>query len=534
MQKEVKKLKEKPKNHLPKILVVAPLITTILLTSACDMPKGQQKPKAPDATHGAVSPGRADSLITSSSVTAETTSAKDTTSSLTAALRSYENGEYGAAFIRLMNTPESAFANASKEERSTFFALRGLSRLTSYYADEDALRDFKMAYELDPNNYFANLGLGRLLAEELGLEKSSFYLRKAVANNKKGDDEALLFLAGVLSRMGRFKEAAEQYNALSALLRSQGKEDDAYYYSKAAEVNRSKDARGVKINPFPASFKEAVIDFCLVGGGVVADGTVNGKPAGILFDTGGSGDVVMSRKYADGIGLKRVVSALTNPNAPGNPDFAFIDTLTIKTESGPLTLNKVPVVIRDVEHDVRLGMNILGKANIVIDYKSKKLFLYNQKETEALKKFIESQNVVAKIPLNRGSNFMWVPVAVYNEDALVAGSHNFVLDTGAGTSLISIALASKYFNPMLFGNRGPTDDAGIYTAGWLKDAKLVIGGVSSPPEGVGIAGGTGGLEKRIRKGIDGLVGNDIFGKRGLTIVLSFSEKTLYVLGSPIS
>ena len=298
---------------------------------------------------------------------------------------------------------------------------------------EKAKARFDRALNIEENNPEAHLGLGELTYGWFRLEEALHHLNKSLTTIHFRE-RAHWWLSRCLHALNRHSEAK------GALVKGL---DGAEAISNA-DAERFKNSiaylgslQNVELYTLPVAFKSTVVDFSNWRGHILVPLKLNGQDAEkVHLDTGSTGSLAIGSDLAERLNLKVIGERKSrNINQEITAKIALLESMQI----GDLIVRNVPVSILGGpgefagESAGNLGIEVLKRLNMSIDYTHSKLHLFHRERGDLQSQIISPDHVSDGIPI-------WC-----KRHCLVMASINgrekapFILDTGAGISLIHSA-----------------------------------------------------------------------------------------------
>jgi len=317
----------------------------------------------------------------------------------------FRRGEIGEA--------DEEFKNAVEWNPRLALAWYGLGRVADCAAmNKTAVDDFHRAYQLDPNNPRI---LSTWAPHMKGPEREQAvkrYEAMMMAESQRGDPKAL--------------NALREQEALMKALNGRTPTTLASPY-KAAEL------------PLEA-FVSATTHVRTYG----LDVLVDGQPVRLVLDTGAAG-IVLSQGAAERVGLTRVAGAAVHGIGDNTKLTGGYRAIAHSFRIGDVEYRDALISVADQNfvgiEDGLIGTNVMDEFQITLDFGARKVRLDplpNYHAGEDLPDRTVSPRMAHATRVFRFGHLLLVTVGVGNQrDRL------FVLDTGAGTTLISYELAAE-------------------------------------------------------------------------------------------
>jgi hypothetical protein len=287
---------------------------------------------------------------------------------------------------------------------------------------------YRQALQMDPKSARAHFGLGKLSMAKLKASEAVESITKAIDLEPK-EPLYRLFASEAAALQ---KNYTEQLKQLQEYVRMNPADPDRLAEAKAGiEVLQALGTKDIGVvtapeNPAPIRFKKSL-------NLIFTDVMVNGRgPYDFAIDTGAS-QVVLSEKMATELGLKALTSTVMHGVGGGGK----IDTKLYSVDEiavGDVKIKNLPIGTFNDPLVTQLADGILGTALLsdfilTVDYPGNQLQLAREK----------NPNVGGEvIPAWFFSNLLLVPMEIN-------GTHrgNFVIDTGAVTTVLSHNMAAK-------------------------------------------------------------------------------------------
>jgi predicted aspartyl protease len=254
-----------------------------------------------------------------------------------------------------------------------------------------------------------------------------------------GDEPDFLFLLGqAAARQEQFEEAAEVY---SLFLRRAPKIDGERRARIKAIIDLCRALVGLHLYlrtgadtvVLPLEFSAGYLPLVSV--------TIDGKgPFRFAIDTG-SGFMVISEVAAAKLKIRPIAKGGTSQGVGGEGKFPLVYGLIHTLGLGDLRIDNVPTYIRKFHHesadpvDGYIGLSILARFQSAIDYGNRRFEL---KPFDAPLVELGPGDVALSYQVTAGG-MLSVPT-----DINAGGLLNFVVDTGASTSVVSTAAYTRY------------------------------------------------------------------------------------------
>lgn len=340
-------------------------------------------------------------------------------------LRKYAEADAVAADL-LRKTPDDAYA----------LGLSGFALMRSGLLRE-AADVFLRAVTASATEPIGVAGLAEILFFTGNFEESLRFAEQAVRLTRDEPD-FLLLLGQVAARQERFEEAADVY---ALYLRTAPKLDRERRDRIKAIIDFCRALVGTKLYVkrgeasavLPLEFSAAYLPIVTV--------TIDRKgPFRFAIDTG-SGFVVISDETAAKLKIRPIARGGTSQGVGGEGRFPLVYGLIKSFGLGKLELTNVPTYIRKSHQgaadpiDGYIGLSILARYLSTIDYGNRRLELMPQQSPPAE---IAPGDVAISYQVTAGG-MLSVPT-----DISTGGLLNFVVDTGASTSVVSTEVFKRY------------------------------------------------------------------------------------------
>ncbi|MBV9768071.1 MAG: aspartyl protease family protein [Bryobacterales bacterium] len=341
----------------------------------------------------------------------------------------------------LMDAPESA---AAHEFVGEVHFRRG------EFAEADA--EFKAAVEWDPRFALAWWGLGRV-AECSSMNKTAVEDFHRAYELNPNDRRILAAWISHLRGQAR-TDALKRYTALASSAAAEAGNDSKELAELRQRVDLALSLNGRQVMALTSPYKASAIPLQAFVGGAThvrtygLDVLVNGKPARLVLDTGADG-IVLSHPAADRAGLTRIADATVHGLGDNAKLTGGYRAIAERFQIGDVEYHDAPISVANQSftgiEDGLIGANTLSEFLITLDFAHGKLRLnplsgYRPGGVDLQDRTISSDMENATRVFRFG-HLLLVPVRVGN-----AGNRLFVLDTGAGSTLISYELAAAVSN----------------------------------------------------------------------------------------
>ncbi len=312
-----------------------------------------------------------------------------------------------------------------------------------------SLESLMTAIRFDNKDHLALAGLAELQYFEHQTKTSYDLLQRAIQIDSREPDY-YVSLARVCSRLELYSEAADAYqNFLSVAPKTDEERRarirgliDFYRYLGTTKLHRQSGPEVVTV-PFELHGNRPFINV-----------KINNKHTlRFVIDTGASLSVI-SDKAAQVLGIKAVARGGHARAVGGTGSFGIVYAVLDSVGLGDAKVDLVPAYIRTVHSstdapidqraDGYIGLSVLSNYAVTIDYKEKKLILDRSEVKEPsvpTVAFQQTQDSI-NIPLRTTSG------GLASAEGILEGHEkpfNFIVDTGASTTVISKA-AVKRFN----------------------------------------------------------------------------------------
>jgi hypothetical protein len=331
------------------------------------------------------------------------------------------------ADLLLRDQVQEAEAQLSREPRTARnIALRGELEYRKGNFDQAATL-YREALKMDPKTARAHFGMGRLAMAKLKDKEAVQNISRAI----ELEPAESLYRLYASEAAALQKNYAEQMKQLQEYVRLNPADPDRLAEAKAGlEVLRALGTKDIGIvnapeNPAPIRFRKSLnLIFTSV--------MINGKgPYDFAIDTGAS-QAVLSEKLAADLGLKPLTSTVMHGVGGGGK----IDTKLYSVDEisiGDVKIRKVPVGTFNDPLVTQLADGILGTA-LLSDFILTVNYPASQMELSRKRTPNTSGEVV---PAWFFSNLLLVPLDINGKRG------NFVVDTGAVTTVLSHAMAAN-------------------------------------------------------------------------------------------
>lgn len=294
-----------------------------------------------------------------------------------------------------------------------------------------SVEEFRTALSLDDNESLAIVGLAMVDFYENRLTASLVGLRRAVFLNPKEPD-FIFNLAQAAARAERYKEAADAYGQF---LRVAPHTDSDRRARIRGLIDFLRYLGTMRSLYDPNGASQTSVPFDMPNNRPIISVRVNGRrePLRFVLDTG-SGISVISEETAKHLGLRAVARGGMARAIGGRFEivYGFLDSIEI----GEARIDRVPVYIRRFYHDETpvdgyIGLAVITKYLATLDYGARTLSLKRNRSNNSSDG--PPPNAI-EIPIRTtSSGFISGDVRVEGIDKPL----NFIIDTGASTSVIS-------------------------------------------------------------------------------------------------
>ena len=331
-----------------------------------------------------------------------------------------------------------SFEAARAEPKNSFaFAVLGSVLLNAGNFDE-AKATFINALRLDKQNALAWAGLGTLNFYENRIAVGLEQLQQSVFIDPLEPD-FVFTLAQVATRAEDYRLSAEAYESFLRISPQTDAERRARIKGLISFLKFLGDRRSL-YNLGGAA--ETTVPFRLVNDRPVIQLKINGRdePLNFVLDTG-SGISVISDETARRLKLKPVTRGGLARGVGGDGKFEIVYGFLRSIDFGGVEIRNVPVYIREFHSkgeriDGYIGLSLISKFLTTIDY-GNSTFALNRKNSGGA---AQPENAVVSLPLRlTSSGFLSGEVALEGIEKPL----NFIVDTGASISVISIELANS-------------------------------------------------------------------------------------------
>ncbi len=359
----------------------------------------------------------------------------------------------GLSFVLLkQNKLVECFAQASQviatdSLNGRAFGLMGTALLRSGEF-RTSYQSLLTALKFDNKDHLAMAGLAELQYFEHKTKNAYEVLQRALQIDPREPDY-YVSMARICSRLELYSEAADAYQNFLSIAPKTDEERRArirgliefYRYLGTTKLHRQSGPDVVTI-PFELHGNRPFIQV-----------KINNKQTlRFVIDTGASLSVI-SDKAAELLGIKPVAKGGHARAVGGNGSFAIIYGVLDSVSLGEAKVDLVPAYIRTVHvsadapeeqrADGYIGLSVLSNYAVTIDYKEKKLILDRTEVKEVLPTSEALPNSLSSIniPLRSTSG------GLASAEGMLEGHEkpfNFIIDTGASTTVISKAAVKRF------------------------------------------------------------------------------------------
>jgi predicted aspartyl protease/Flp pilus assembly protein TadD len=315
------------------------------------------------------------------------------------------------------------------------FALLGTSLMRVGLLGQ-ALGAFRKANTKDSGEALATAGLAEIALYMGDFGASLNYIRRAVAL-APNEPDFLYMLGHVAARQEQFREAADAYDAFLASAPRLDKERREKIRGliglyKALNGLNLYAIRGPGSVDMPFAFSERQLPTIEV--------TINNQgPFRFVVDTG-SGFVVISEETAAKLKVKPIARGGNSQGVGGGGSFPIVYGLLRNFGFGETKVLNVPAYVRKFHHapssriDGFVGLSVISRFNAAIDY-GRRRFELRPRDTVTPDPGPNDFSVLYRVTTG---GMLSVPA-----DIGVGTELNFIVDTGASSSVLSADLISK-------------------------------------------------------------------------------------------
>jgi tetratricopeptide (TPR) repeat protein len=359
---------------------------------------------------------------------------------------------------------QAAQVIAADPLNSRAFALLGTSLLRSGEF-RNSVEALFTAVKFNNKEALAIAGLSEIEYFENRSRNAYDGLRKAVSLDPMEPDYYIA-LARACSRLEYYNEAADSYQRFLEVAPKTDAERrarirgliDFYRYLGTTKIHRTS---GKEITTIP---------FELVNHRPFISLMINGKgPLRFVIDTGASLSV-LSDKTAEKLGVKPVARGGSARAVGGTGSFPIVYGLLDSLAIGDVRIESIPIYLRTVHHDDHtpareradgyIGLSVLANFAVTLDYQNKEMIFdrtpIRDEPVAAVKKdpgVFDPSALPAPIPQPQtGAAGIEIPIRSTSGGLASAETHlpdlkgplNFILDTGATTTVVSKAAVKKH------------------------------------------------------------------------------------------
>ena len=328
------------------------------------------------------------------------------------------------------------------------FSLMGTALLRS--GDfRNSVESFLTSIKLNDRDHLALAGIAEISFYEHRTRNSYEFMKRALSIESR-DPDYFVTLARICSRLEQYAEAADAYQSYLSVSPKTDEERRArilglisfYRYLGTTKLHR------------PSGPNVVTVPFEIHGNRPFIKIRINNKEElNFVIDTGASLSVI-SDKIAEKLGIKPVAKGGSARAVGGNGSFAIIYGVIDSMSIGGAKIDLVPTYIRTVHSadetpaneraDGYIGLSVLSNYAVTIDYKEKIIIL----DRTPLKEELADTPPVSPIP----SDVVSIPLrstsgGLASAESLIEGHDkplNFIVDTGASTTVISKAAVKKH------------------------------------------------------------------------------------------
>ena len=328
------------------------------------------------------------------------------------------------------------------------FSLMGTALLRS--GDfRNSIESFLTSLKLNDRDHLALAGIAEISFYEHRSKLSYEYMKRALSIESR-DPDYYVSLARICSRLEQYGEAADAYQSFLSVSPKTDEERRAriqglisfYRYLGTTKLHR------------PSGPDIVTIPFEIHGNRPFIKIRVNNKEElNFVIDTGASLSVI-SDKIAEKLGIKAVAKGGSARAVGGNGSFGIIYGVIDSMSIGGAKIDLVPTYIRTVHSadetpineraDGYIGLSVLSNYAVTIDYKQKIIIL----DRTPLKEELTNTAAISLTP----TDVVGIPLrttsgGLASAESLIEGHDkplNFIVDTGASTTVISKAAVKKH------------------------------------------------------------------------------------------
>ena len=354
----------------------------------------------------------------------------------------YKNQKYVEAYN------EAFSIRKSDDQNARAWALTGLSLLAAGNFAA-ANENFINALALDQNEPLTVAGSGLLDFYQNHSKNALIKMRRAVAITPREPD-FIFALAQIAARLEKYKEAADAYKKFLRVApfadqdrreRIQGMIEFLDFLGGQKSLNK------------PGGKRETAISCQIIANRPIIEVRLNDSLEKLRFviDTG-AGMTVISEETARRLKIKKIAEGGSAKAIGGDGKFPIVYGFLSGLEMGEVRISNVPVYIRKFysggdQIDGYIGTNLISKFLTTLNYRNQTFSLVRQdkrksktsSKAEIGKK--QSSEKVINVPLRLTSGgFLSGQVKLEG----IEYPANFIIDTGAGISVVSQILADEY------------------------------------------------------------------------------------------
>ena len=328
------------------------------------------------------------------------------------------------------------------------FSLMGTALLRS--GDfRNSVESFLTSLKLNDREHLALAGIAEISFYEHRSKISYEFMKRALSIESR-DPDYYVSLARICSRLEQYGEAADAYQSYLSVSPKTDEERRSriqglisfYRYLGTTKLHR------------PSGPDVVTIPFEIHGNRPFIKIKINNKEElNFVIDTGASLSVI-SDKIADKLGIKAVAKGGSARAVGGNGSFSIIYGVIDSMSIGGAKIDLVPTYIRTVHTadetpineraDGYIGLSVLSNYAVTIDYKQKIIIL----DRTPLKEELTNTAAISLTP----TDVVGIPLrttsgGLVSAESLIEGHDkplNFIVDTGASTTVISKAAVKKH------------------------------------------------------------------------------------------
>ena len=307
-----------------------------------------------------------------------------------------------------------------------------------------SVEEFRTALSFNDNEALAIAGLAMVDFYENRASASLSGLRRAIFIDPNEPDYLFSF-AQAAARSERYREAADAYERFLQVAPRTDEDRRARIRGLIDFLRYLGTQRQLYQVGGPS---RSSILFELTNSRPVIEVRINGSKSPLRFvvDTG-SGMCVLSDEAAQRIGLRPVARGGLTRAVGGGGRFEIIYGFLSSLHIGEARIENVPVYIRQFHNaqepvDGYIGLSVMSKYLTTIDYAKRTMtFLRDEERSASLKAGVDATHTPAvELPIRTTASGFW------SGEVLVEGVSkplNFIIDTGASTSVVSEALTKR-------------------------------------------------------------------------------------------